>query len=214
MAARPVIFVLAGVNGAGKSSVGGMHLESMGIDRDDWYNPDDATRQYVAAGMPLDEANSRAWHEGRERLEIALEQRKSHAFETTLGANSIPALLARAAGTHDVLMWFCGLDSPERHVARVSARVARGGHHIDEAKIRARYESSIRNLINLMPGLTVLSVYDNSEEAGADGIVPTPRLLLQLEQGEVRYPLTAGDLARTPVWAMPIVERALQLARR
>ena len=214
MEGRPVVLVLAGVNGAGKSSVGGWHLESLGIGREDWYNPDDVTRRYVAEGLPLDEANSRAWHEGRERLEIALAQRKSHAFETTLGANTIPALLVRAAGTHDVVMWFCGLDSPERHIARVRARVARGGHHIEESKIRARCESSIRNLIDLLPHLAVLGVYDNSEEAGADDVVPTPRLVLQVEDGDVLHPVDADDLARTPTWAMPVVERALQLASR
>lgn len=212
MPVRPVIFVLAGVNGAGKSSIGGAHLETLGIGRDDWYNPDDATRHYVAAGLSPDDANSRAWHDGRERLEIALAQGKSHAFETTLGARTIPALLARASDTHDVLMWFCGLDSPERHIARVRARVARGGHDIPAAKIWTRYESSIRNLIDLMPRLAVLSVYDNSEEAGADGIVPTPRLVLQFEGGEVLYPTASDDLARTPSWAIPIAERALQLA--
>lgn len=214
MPARPVIFVLAGVNGAGKSSVGGRHLESLGIGKDDWYNPDDATRHYVAEGLPLEEANSRAWHEGRERLEIALARGRSHAFETTLGGNSIPALLARAADTHDVVMWFCGLDSPERHIARVRARVARGGHHIEDAKIRARYESSVRNLINLLPYLALLSVYDNSKEADAEGVVPTPRLVLQVEAGEVVYPSEHDELAGTPAWAIPVVERALQLDRR
>ncbi|GAB2507714.1 hypothetical protein [Lysobacter humi (ex Lee et al. 2017)] len=214
MTARPVVFVLAGVNGAGKSSVGGLHLESLGVDRDDWYNPDEATRTYIAAGLSPDEANSRAWHEGRERLEIALDRRRSHAFETTLGGRTIPALLARAADTHDVMMWFCGLDSLERHLARVAARVARGGHHIDEAKIRARWESSLRNLIDLLPHLAVLGVYDNSEEAGADGVVPTPRRVLQVEDGHVLYPTTPRELADTPRWAMPVVERALQLEGR
>ena len=214
MPARPVVFVLAGVNGAGKSSVGGMHLASLGIGTDDWYNPDAATRHYVAHGLPLDDANARAWHEGREQLEIALAQGKSHAFETTLGGNTIPALLARASATHDVVMWFCGLDSAERHIARVAARVARGGHHIDGAKIRARYASSVRNLIGLLPHLAVLSVYDNSEEADVDGVVPTPRLLLRVEDGDVLYPATMDALADTPGWAMPIVERALQCAGR
>lgn len=214
MAARPVVFVLAGVNGAGKSSLGGLHLESLGVGRDDWYNPDDATRLYIAAGMSPDQANSRAWHEGRERLEIALERRRSHAFETTLGGRTIPALLARAAATHDVMMWFCGLDSLERHIARVAARVARGGHHIEDAKIRARWDSSLRNLIDLLPHLAVLGVYDNSEEAGPDGVVPTPRRVLQVDGGQVLHPTTPRELADTPSWAMPVVERALQLAGR
>lgn len=35
--ARPVLCVLAGVNGAGKSSVGGQVLEQSGLA---WFNPD------------------------------------------------------------------------------------------------------------------------------------------------------------------------------
>lgn len=53
---------------------------------------------------------------------------------------------------------FVGLDLPERHIARVAARVARGGHDIPEGMIRARYDSSRKNLLRLMPVLDNLAV--------------------------------------------------------
>jgi len=55
-------------------------------------------------------------------------------------------------------MWYVGLEDPERNVARVAARVARGGHAIPEETIRARYPRSLENLIGLLPRLTALRV--------------------------------------------------------
>ncbi|MDH6590402.1 putative ABC-type ATPase [Variovorax sp. TBS-050B] len=210
-AARPFILVLAGVNGAGKSSVGGALLAEHGLP---WFNPDSFARELVAQlGITPEEANARAWTHGRERLEAAIAEGRSHAFETTLGARTIPALLAGAAATHDVLMIFCGLSSPEQHMARVRARVAHGGHDIPEAKIRERWTASRANLIQLLPKLARLQVFDNSAEAPPGGEIADPLLVLELEAGRIVYP-GAGDveaLAATPAWARPIVQAAFEL---
>ncbi|MFC0677942.1 hypothetical protein ACFFGH_08825 [Lysobacter korlensis] len=211
MAAKPRLIVLAGVNGAGKSSVGGFHLERNGIAADEWFNPDSVARELIRGGLPADQASIEAWQLGKALLETAIAERRSHAFETTLGGNTIPALIRTACATHAVRMWFCGLDSPERHLRRVRERVARGGHDIPESKIRARYDSAVRNLIALMPELSELKVYDNSADA-TDGCIPDPLLVLHVEEGRLRFPETAGQLAGTPEWAMPIVEAALELA--
>ena len=213
MAARPFILVLAGVNGAGKSSVAGALLEEHGLT---WFNPDTCARELVAQlGLTQEEANARAWHMGRERLEAAIAQGSSYAFETTLGANTIPALLARAAASHDVIMIYCGLSSPEQHMARVQARVARGGHHIPEAKIRERWIASRVNLIQLLPKLTRLQVFDNSAEAEPGEDIADPVLVLELNSGEPIFPQPDDHaaLAATPPWARPIVQAAIELAR-
>lgn len=210
-AARPFILVLAGVNGAGKSSVGGALLAEHGLT---WFNPDTCARELVAQlGLAPAEANARAWNLGRERLEAAIAQRSNYAFETTLGASTIPALLAHAASSHDVVMIFCGLSSPEQHIARVRARVARGGHDIPEAKIRERWIASRANLIQLLPKLTRLQVFDNSAEAPPGGDIADPLLVLELSAGEPVFP-QPGDLAAlaaTPAWARPIVQAAIEL---
>jgi predicted ABC-type ATPase len=210
---RPRLFVLAGVNGAGKSSLGGFHLERHGIGPDDWFNPDAAARILVGAGLPPAEANIEAWQIGRGLLEAAIAELRPHAFETTLGGNTIPSLIRTACQTHEVRMWFCGLDSPDRHVRRVRERVMRGGHDIPEVKIRARYDSAVLNLIALMPGLAELKVFDNSVDA-VGGCIPDPVLVLHVEGGRVRLPVSDDELAATPGWAMAIVEAALELEER
>ena len=205
----PLLFVLAGVNGAGKSSIGGAAIRHGGMN---YFNPDEAARRIrQELGCSEDEANSHAWSEGKVLLETAIHDRTSHAFETTLGGNTMPKLIASAADAgFDVRVWFVGLATVEQHIARVKARVAGGGHDIPEALIRERWNASKRNLVLLMPRLTALRVFDNSEERDASGAIPPPKLLLDLQQGKIVAPAITV-LASTPEWAKPIITRAMQL---
>jgi len=87
--------------------------------------------------------------------------------------------------------------------------VRQGGHDIPEADIRRRYEHSRLNLIELLPKLTALRIYDNSTDADpAAGKTPTPLLVLQMKRAKIVAPV---DLSRTPAWAKPIVAAALAL---
>ena len=185
----PRIYVLAGVNGAGKSSIAGATFRLAG-------------GQY----FNLDEA---ACQQGRRLLERAIAERLDYAFESTLVASTLPRLLARAASEgFEVRVWYAGLSNPELHMARVRARVARGGHDIPEADIRRRYEHSRLNLIVLLPHLAALRVYDNSAEADpAVGQAPRPLLVLHLEHARIMNP---RNLAHAPGWARPIVAAALK----
>lgn len=206
---RPSVYVIAGVNGAGKSSVAGETFRQSGAD---YYNPDEAARRFVTANPSLKqtEANSAAWHEGVRLLRRAIDERLDFAFETTLGANTIPRLLGEAANAGvEVYVWYVGLESPELHIARVKARVARGGHDISEKDIRRRYKHSRLNLIELLPFLRALRIFDNSAEADpAGGQSPKPMLVLSTERGKILGP---KDLTHTPAWAKPIVAAALKL---
>jgi len=204
----PGIYVLAGTNGAGKSSIAGAMLLQRGVE---YFNPDEAARRILAAnpGTTQLQANGAAWHEGRRLLERAIAERLDFAFETTLGGNTITTLLERAAASGiEVRIWYAGLSSRELHIARVRSRVGKGGHDIAERRIRERYDASRLNLIRLLPSLSELRVYDNSEKAdpGA-GVPPEPKLVLHMRRGKMVGP---RDLSRTPEWAKPIVAAALK----
>ena len=203
---RPTLLVLAGVNGAGKSSIAGAGLHAQGLV---YYNPDEATRRLRAEGLDARAANAAAWAHGRQRLEAAIAHREAYAFETTLGGNTIPALIRQACDTHEVTLWFIGLDTPERHIARVARRVKRGGHDIAADRIRQRWDGSRRNLIALMPHLFELRVYDNSAEHPRNVTNAQPRLLLHLQRGRIKAP-SAKQRELTPEWAKPMVEAARQ----
>ena len=204
---RGRITVIAGVNGAGKSSIVGAVIREAG---GRYFNPDEEARSLRAddPGLSVAAANGLAWAMGRRGLERAIARQEDFAFETTLGGRTITALLVQAldAGL-EVVMRFVGLDTPERHIARVRARARRGGHDIPAATIRERYTTSREHLIALLPRLTELIVYDNSAEH--DPYLdeePTPIPLLEMADGRI---LNIAPREQIPAWAHPIVAAAI-----
>lgn len=203
------IWVLAGTNGGGKSSVGGALLRASG---GVYFNPDEVAAKLRKDDPALDptSANAMAWRTGVAQLRRAIASSRSYFFETTLGGNTITALLHQALDAgQEVRIWYAALDSPERHIARVATRVQRGGHDIPQDAIRARYDDSRRNLFSLLPRLTELKVFDNSFEADpALGTPPRPTLVLHWRSSRV---IGTPELKDTPAWAKPIVARALKV---
>jgi predicted ABC-type ATPase len=203
----PCIYVLAGTNGAGKSSIAGAMFRQAGAE---YFNPDEAARLIQSAnpGTSQADANAAAWQQGKRLLERAIAERCDFAFETTLGGRTITGLLERAMSSGiEVHVWYVGLDTPELHIARVRARVARGGHDIPEARVRDRFNTSRLNLIRLLPRLTELVVYDNSAEADPHtGATPEPLLVLRWARGKITE---SCALPLTPGWAKPILAAAM-----
>ncbi|MCC5842969.1 MAG: zeta toxin family protein [Verrucomicrobia bacterium] len=207
----PVITVLAGVNGAGKSSIGGEFIETA---TDFFFNPDTIAAKIRALHPDISPAlaNGHAWQIGKSLLEQAIEDGRDYRFETTLGGRSITELLQKAARSgHRLHIWFCGLESPELHLRRVRARVKQGGHDIPGDKIRERWNGSRENLIRLLPDIHHLRVFDNSAEGDpAMGQAPRPVLVLEIKNRRITAP---ADLTGTPDWAKPVLAAAIHLHR-
>ena len=211
MISTPNILVLAGVNGAGKSSIAGEFAES---GEDFFYNPDTAAAQIrtLHPDIPPHLANAHAWQIGKALLEQAIAGGRDYRFETTLGGSTITRILEQAVGAgHHLHVWFCGLESVDLHIRRVRARVAHGGHDIPVEKIRERWARSRENLIRLLPNIHHLRVYDNSIEADPmQGLQPRPVLLLEMKELKITAP---ADLSGAPDWAQPILGAAMLLHR-
>ncbi|HEX5313195.1 zeta toxin family protein [Aquabacterium sp.] len=215
----PRLFVLAGTNGAGKSSIGGATIRARG---GHYFNPDEAAARIRAEQPHLSatQANSAAWHEGKRLLQQAIAQGLDYNFETTLGGRSFAKLLKDAAEAgFEVRIWYVGLASPELHLSRIKARVQHGGHDIPEADVRRRFDQSRLQLIDLLPHLTELRVYDNSTEASPhQGQAPRLQPVLHWKRSgqkaapQVLAPSSPEALAQTPEWAKPIVMAAIKLA--
>lgn len=204
---RGRITVIAGVNGAGKSSVVGATIRQMG---GRYLDPDEEAITLMAENRRLtrEEANALAWEMSRRGLERALARRQDFTFETTLGGRTISRLLTAAVDADlEVVVRYVGLDSADRHIARVRARVLLGGHDIPAAKIRERYRTSRENLIRLLPRLADLIVYDNSEERDpARGEAPAMVPLLRMSRGCIAF---LAPKERIPEWARPVVAAAI-----
>jgi predicted ABC-type ATPase len=209
MSEKPVIHVLAGVNGAGKSSIGESEFRNEGLSV---FNPDTIAQQIRDLHPDISPtlANAHAWQIGKSLLGQAIAGGQDYRFETTLGGRTIAQLLEKAARSgHRLQVWFCGLASADLHIRRVRSRVAHGGHGIPVEKIRERWNRSRENLIRLLPCIDHLRVYDNSSEADpAAGRQPQPVLLLEMQRGQITAP---ADLSNAPDWAQPIIAAAIHL---
>lgn len=199
-----MITVIAGVNGAGKSSIVGSHLRARG---GDYYNPDEVARGLLRDGVvdSQEQANSKAWQMGYEQLQQAIVADDDYIFETTLGGHSICQALHNALDVgRQVRIFYCGLASPELHIQRVGERVARGGHPIPEEKIRERWQHSIRNMIGLIPRCQAVRVFDNSMPA--DDLGPNPVCLFSIVDDQFDSP----PVKLMPDWAKPLATVAIR----
>jgi hypothetical protein len=86
-----------------------------------------------------------------------------------------------------------------------------GGHDIPEAKVRVRYSLSRMRLIELLPSLTALKVFDNTEDGPQKGHALSPKLPLHMHRGGI---VSAYDLLLMPPWAKPIVPGAIASSGR
>lgn len=200
------IFVAAGTNGAGKSSIAQPYIERFG---GRYFNPDEVTRDLIDRGMPVADANAHAWQINFDMLRTAIDKGLNHAFETTLGGHSIALELMRAlAMGRTVQMIYVGLETVDLHIERVAQRVSRGGHDIAEKKIRERFDRSRENLLAFIGTPAHIMVWDNSSPL-VDG-APKPRHLATLNGRHLTLP-PGRPITSTPTWAQPLLARALQL---
>jgi predicted ABC-type ATPase len=205
---RRRIVVVAGTNGAGKSSIAGEVAGGLG---GGYFDPDLRAARLAATGLSPQEANAAAWREGYDALRQAVDRGTDFNFETTLGGDSIVRELHRALELRrEVHIFYVGLSSPEMHVERVRARVARGGHDIPEARIRERYTKSLANLISLIGKATSLHVFDNSIESRTG--LPKAKLVFRMKRTRIVEPVKEMLLRETPEWAKPLVAAALRFA--
>ena len=202
------IIAAAGTNGAGKSSIVGPLIRAAG---GAYYNPDEYTRELVAIGVPLDQANALAWRKGYDGLQRAIDENLNFAFETTLGGSSITVELLRALAVgRRVTILYVGLASPELHIQRVAERVARGGHDIPEEKIRERFDSSRANLLRFIGTRAEIRAWDNSHQT-ADGSA-APVEIFRVQNRKVLIP-KGRQVSQTAGWAQPLVAKALSVVK-
>jgi len=143
----PNLYIVAGCNGAGKTTASFTILPEM-LSCKEFVNADS-----IAAGLSPFNPESVAIEAARimlSRIQELLEGRRDFAFETTLATRSYVSLVkeAQAAG-YKVILLFMWLDSPATAVRRVAGRVAEGGHSVPADVIERRYFRGIFNLVNL-----------------------------------------------------------------
>jgi predicted ABC-type ATPase len=159
----PHVLVLAGINGAGKTT------SSRAILADALNILTFVNADVIAQGLCGFDPNSASFEASRimlERLHQLAAKREDFAFETTLAARSYAGWLSELRqidyGVHLFYVW---LENADLAIKRVASRVKAGGHHVPDSTIRQRYGRSIRNFFELYrPISTTWKVYDNSDD--------------------------------------------------
>ena len=83
------------------------------------------------------------------KTRMLFRDRKDFAIETTLATRSLLKMILGAQRQgYFVTLLYLWLPSPEMAVERIRARVASGGHNIDEETVRRRYYTGIRYLFH------------------------------------------------------------------
>lgn len=157
----PRVAVLAGINGAGKTTASKEILTSV-LKIPTFVNAD-----IIARGLNGLNPEGVAIRAGRimlQQLDDLAAAKEDFAFETTLAARTYANWLGdlRVAG-YEVYLYYYWLSSPELAIQRIASRVKSGGHFVPDATVRQRYSRSVRNFFDLYrEHADYWEVYDNS----------------------------------------------------
>jgi predicted ABC-type ATPase len=143
----PDLYIIAGCNGAGKTTASYTILPEI-LNCREFVNADN-----IAAGLSPFNPESVALEAGRimlKRINELLETGVDFALETTLATKSyVPFVKKAQQKGYNVTLLYFWLKSPKMASERVAKRVSSGGHNIPENVIKRRYYRGINNLINL-----------------------------------------------------------------
>ena len=145
------IVIIAGPNGAGKTTFAREFLP-FEADCPLFINAD-----LIAAGLSPFQPEAAAIRAGRlmlEEIDRNAAMGRSFAFETTLAGHTYARRIPRwrEAG-YAVKLMFLSLSSAEEAIARVATRVRQGGHSVAPEVIRRRFDSGMRNFLQVYRGL-------------------------------------------------------------
>lgn len=192
---RPVLIVIAGPNGSGKTSVTSKILHHEWLQDSEYINPNNVARD-VFGDWNNQEAVLKAANYCNECREKCLSERKSHIFETVMSAvDKVDYILRAKEAGFFIRLFFVSTESPTINAKRVASRVLNCGHDVPIPKIISRYDKSIANCKILSAIVDRLYIYDNSiENAEA-------RLLFRLSDGK----LAKRYIEELPNWASTIL---------
>jgi predicted ABC-type ATPase len=193
---RPMLCVVAGPNGSGKTTTTVQLLNDEWTADSLYINPDNIAQEtYGDWNSP--EAVIKAAEEATRLRYECLEQGRDFVFETVFSSEEKMEFLHKAkdAGFFIRFFYVCTSD-PTINVARITQRFINGGHEVPISKVISRYYKSLINAEEAISFVDRAYVYDNSVDN------QLPRLLYRTTDGRL-FKKYVDDI---PEWARMLLK--------
>ena len=159
----PTVYLIAGCNGAGKTTASLTLLPEM-LECKEFVNADN-----IAAGISPFQPDKVAIEAGRlmlKRINDLIKIKVDFAIETTLSSrNYISKIKEFQKEDYEVVLIYFWLNTPVLAIERIKERVKKGGHFIPDEIVKRRYYRGIKNLLQyFIPLCDYWLVLDNSSE--------------------------------------------------
>lgn len=201
---KPVLAIVAGPNGSGKTTITEALLKHKWLDGCEYINPDNIANSLGDWNNPAD--SLKAAQQAALLREVLLSERKSIAFESVFSAPDKVDFVMRAkqAGFY-IRMFFVCTESPEINAYRITQRYLQGGHEVPISKIVSRYYKSIQQAAEIIPFVDRMDLFDNSK----DGEGNWTRLVKFGPDSQVQKYVADKELSS---WARPIFEEMVHFS--
>lgn len=186
------LWLLAGGNGAGKSTFYRTRLAPLGLP---FVNADIIAKELYPEA-PEEHSYAAAQVATEIRNNLLLEGR-SFCFETVFSHESKIDFVARARALgYQVVLVFIHLDSVFLYKARISQRIEEGGHSVPDEKVEHRIPRLLQNIKTVIPLCDQVRVLDNSRSDNP--FLP----VMTIRDGRVE-----SHLAAMPDWAYALLQQ-------
>jgi len=184
------LWILAGGNGAGKSTFYRIQLEPLGLP---FINADILAKELYPES-PEQHSYEAARLAAGKRSELLLEG-QSFCFETVFSHPSKIDFLAEAKTLgYEIVLVMIHLDSDSLNKARVSQRISEGGHSVPEKKIEQRIPRLLVHIKEALPLCDHVRILNNSR-------IDDPfKQMAIISDGQVKF-----MLGERPQWLMELL---------
>lgn len=192
---RPILCVVAGPNGSGKTSTTEKLLVNEWTDDCIYINPDNIAQEQFG-DWNSQSAVLKAAQKATELRYLYLEEKKSFVFETVFSSPEKLEFIykARESGFFIRFFYVC-TENPEINILRIAKRYLNGGHEVPISKVISRYYKSLAQATEAIQVVDRAYIYDNSRE---DAL---PLLLFRTVDGEIRKKY----VQQIPSWAQLLI---------
>ncbi|MBL4584548.1 MAG: AAA family ATPase [Pseudomonadales bacterium] len=185
------LWILAGGNGAGKSTFYRTGLEPLGLP---FINADILAKQ-LYPDQPEQHSYEAAKIAETMRKQL-LQEGRSFCFETVFSHSSKIDFIAQAKSMgYDIVLVFIHLDNVSLNQARVSQRVSEGGHDVPGDKVISRIPRVLQNIKQVLPLCDRCYLLNNSRLDN-----PFQQIV------EIRNGQAILKVPSLPIWAKSLLE--------